>query len=112
MLSAQISIQEMAMTDARPQLVSDASISRMAALIGAAFLVVTGLVLQLCQFGIGHQTANGFWFMQMVVASIWRLMAFRVNMPELVEVLRFWPLLLIGLGLAILVALKPQSAKE
>jgi hypothetical protein len=112
MLNANYAVQEMAMTDARPQLVFEASISRTAAAVAAGLLVFTGVVLQLCELGLGHQTASGFWFIQMILVSVWRLLALHLNMPAIADALRFWPLLLVGFGLAILAALKPKSARE
>ena len=100
------------MSDARPQLVSEASIARMAAALAAGVLVLTGIVLQLCELGFGHQSATGFWFVSVILASAWHLLAMRLNVSEFVDILRFWPLVLVGFGLAILIALKPRTARE
>jgi len=96
------------MTDARPQLDLRPSISRMAATMTAGLMVLTGIVFQLCELGLGRQSTNGFWFIPMILGSVWRLLAVHINALAITEILRFWPLLLISLGLAILMALKSQ----
>jgi hypothetical protein len=97
------------MTDARPQLVFEASISRMAATIAAGLLVSVGIVFQLCELGFGSQSPNAFWFVHLIAVNLWNLLALHLDAPGIGEVLRFWPLLLVGFGLAILMALKTEN---
>jgi hypothetical protein len=40
----------------------------------------------------------------MMLADIWNILSMRLNLPDAAEVLRYWPLVLVGLGLAILLA--------
>jgi hypothetical protein len=112
MFSTHITQEGMAMTDARAQLVSQASISRMAATIGAGLLVFVGIVFQLCELGWGAQSANSFWLVRTIVGNVWDLLALRLDVPVIGEVLHFWPLILIAFGLAILMALKPQNRED
>jgi hypothetical protein len=109
MFSAELIPEGLAMTDARPQLVFEASISRMAAMIAAGLLVSVGIVFQLCELGFGSQSANGFWFVHLLAVNLWNLLALHMDAPGIGEILRFWPLLLVGFGLAILMALKSEN---
>jgi hypothetical protein len=36
--------------------------------------------------------------------DIWNILSMRLNIPNLADLLRYWPLVLVGLGLAILLA--------
>jgi hypothetical protein len=45
----------------------------------------------------------------MIIQTAWNLLAAHLNAPDLANVGQFWPLLLVGLGLAILLALKPAN---
>lgn len=95
------------MTDARPQPVSEASISRVAAMMVAGLLILAGIVFQLGELAWGRLTGDGLWIVHMIAMSIWNLLAIRMNVPELVTILHFWPLMLVAFGLAILLALQP-----
>ena len=95
------------MTDARPQIVSQASISRVAAIMVAGLLIFAGIVFQLGELAWGRLNEDGLWLVHMIAMSIWNLLAIRMNAPELVTILHFWPLMLVVFGLAILLALQP-----
>jgi hypothetical protein len=43
--------------------------------------------------------------------NVWNLVAMHLGPIGLTETLRFWPLLLVAFGLAILVALKPGGGR-
>lgn len=95
------------MTDARPQLVSAPSISRSLPTTAAALLIFCGVVFQLGELICGRLSAPSYWLIHMIAVNIWNMLVLRLNEPGIAEVLRFWPLLLVGFGLAILLALKP-----
>ena len=95
------------MTDARPQLVSAPSISRTLALTGAGFLIFVGIVFQLGEFICDRLSAGSYWLVHMIASNIWNLLAIGIHAPGIESILRFWPLFLIGFGLAILLALQP-----
>lgn len=95
------------MTDARPQVVSAFPVSRTLALISAGLLIFLGVVLQLGEFICDRLSATSYWLVQMIATNIWNMLVLRLNAPGIGEILRFWPLLLVGFGLAILLALQP-----
>jgi hypothetical protein len=107
MFTAELSREEMAMTDARPQLICAPIISRTAAFITAGLLIFVGLVFQLGEFICGQLSATSHWLIHMIALNIWDTLIVRLNALGLETFLRFWPLLLVGFGLAILLALQP-----
>jgi len=95
------------MTDARPQLVCAPIVSRTAAFIAAGFLIFVGLVFQLGEFMGTQWNVSSDWLIHMIAVNIWNALVLRLNALGLEQFLRFWPLLLVGFGLAILLALQP-----
>jgi hypothetical protein len=97
----------MVMTDS--QLVSAPIVCRTFAFIAAGLLIFVGLVFQLGELLGSQLNATGNWLIHMVALNIWNALVLRMNALGFEEVLYFWPLLLVGLGLAILLALQPIS---
>ncbi|MFZ3215461.1 MAG: hypothetical protein WA192_05305 [Candidatus Acidiferrales bacterium] len=71
---------------------------------GAALLIVLGIAFQLGELGYGHLRLDNLWLFSMMLADIWNILSVRLNIPTAAELLRYWPLLLVGLGFAILLA--------
>ncbi len=94
------------MTDATPRPLSQTSISRLAAIMAAIMLISLGIVFQWGQLGEGQFNLDGFWVIHMIAMNLWSLVAMHLGAPVMLEALRFWPLLLVAFGLAILAALK------
>jgi len=99
------------MTDATPRLLSQTSISRVAAIMAAIMLIFLGIVFQWGQLGEGQFSLDGFWVIHMIAMNLWSLIAIHLGTPALTETLRFWPLLLVAFGLAILIALKAGAGE-
>jgi phosphotransferase system glucose/maltose/N-acetylglucosamine-specific IIC component len=109
MFSPEFAHEEMVMTDTRPQLVSEASTSRIVALIAAGLLIFVGTVFQLGRLGYGVLCADSVWVLQMIGTNLWDLLAVRLDAPSIGQIVEFWPLALVGMGLTILLALKPEN---
>jgi hypothetical protein len=107
---AELKYEEMAMTDATPRLASQLSLSRVAAIMAAIMLIFLGIVFQWGQLGEGQFNIDGFWVIHMIAMNVWNLVAMHLG-SGLMETLRFWPLLLVAFGLAILLALKPVGGR-
>jgi hypothetical protein len=108
---AEITNEEMAMmTDATPRLVSEISISRVATIMAAIMLIFLGIVFQWGQLGEGQFNVDGFWVIHTIAMNVWNLVAIHLG-PGLMETLRFWPLLLVAFGLAILLGLKSGGGR-
>src|ERR1700720_470174 len=71
---------------------------------GAALLILLGIVFQLGEIRYGHLCFDNLWLFSMMVGDIWNILSMRLNLPNAGEVLRYWPFILVGLGLAILLA--------
>jgi hypothetical protein len=84
---------------------SSASISGSGMLfIGSALLIVVGVVFQAGELGVGHFRLDNLWLVSVVASDLWNLAATRIGGPTVAEVLRYWPLILVGLGLSIMLA--------
>jgi hypothetical protein len=71
---------------------------------GASLLILLGIAFQLGELGYGHLRLDNLWLFSMMLGDIWNILSVRLNIPSAGEVLRYWPLILVGLGLAILLA--------
>ena len=71
---------------------------------GAALLILLGIAFQLGELGYGHLRLDNLWLFSMMVGDICNILSMRLNLSSAADVLRYWPLILVGLGLAILLA--------
>jgi hypothetical protein len=91
------------MVNANRQVSFDGSFSTTSiTMLVAALLILLGIVFQLGELGYGHVSPSNYWFVSMITQSAWNLLALRTNGPVLEEVLRFWPIALVSVGLGIL----------
>jgi hypothetical protein len=79
---------------------------------GSALLIMVGLVFQVGEIGFGHFRVDNLWLVSVVASDLWNLMAARLGGPSLTEVLRFWPLILVGLGLSIMLATQENRLRR
>ncbi len=75
----------------------------------AGLLILLGIVLQLAELGYGHVNAGNMWLYSVVVTDVWHALSVHLNVTAVEEWLKFWPLLLVCVGLAIFLALKPAD---
>jgi hypothetical protein len=78
----------------------------------AGLLILSGIVFQLGELGYGHVNPANLWLISVVSESAWNVLAMRANGPALDDILRFWPLMLVSLGLGILAAANGASPRE
>ena len=71
---------------------------------GATLLILLGMLFQLVELGYAHLGLGNLWFFSIMFTDIWNILSMRLNIPNLADLLRYWPLVLVGLGLAILLA--------
>lgn len=77
---------------------------RAALLLGGGFLLILlGLVFQIGEFGYGRSFAQDLWFFSMFLTNLWNMLALHMNVPGLQQVTRLWPVLLVGMGLAMVI---------
>ncbi len=76
--------------------------------LAAGFLILAGIVFQLAQFGYDGLAEKNFWFLSMIATNLWSFVAANSNLPALSQFMRFWPMLLVAMGVALLAI--PYSA--
>ena len=100
------------MTNANRQAQSAASTSGSAAISAAAsVLVLVGIVFQGAELGYGHIASGNFWLFSVLATNIWNILSLRMNISTLQEFCRFWPLLLVGFGFAIMLATRENRSR-
>jgi hypothetical protein len=109
MFNPEFTQEAMAMTDAKPQFVSSRLALRATLLLPAAALIFLGSMFQLGMLGYGHLNPRDLWPALLIVESAWNLLAVHFNAPQSGYLFQFWPLLLVGAGLAILFAIGPAN---
>ena len=91
------------MMNANRQIPVELGVSGTALLAAAAgVLILLGIVFQLGELGYGHFDPRNFWLFSVFVSGIWNMLALRLNAPGMQDMLSFWPLVLVGTGLAVL----------
>lgn len=96
------------MIDRQTRLTSRVSTFRAGTTVAAGLMILAGIVLQLGQLGYDGLALKNFWFISMIAGNVWNFLATRSDVPALGELLRFWPMLLVATGLALLAI--PYSA--
>lgn len=101
------------MTNGNRQGQSTTSISGSAAISAAAtVLVLVGIVFQGAELGYGHIAPVNFWLFSVLATNIWNILSLHVNISTVQEFFRFWPLLLVGFGLAIILATRENRSRS
>jgi hypothetical protein len=101
------------MTNANRRTQATASISGSAAISAAAtVLVLVGVVFQGAELGFGHLAPGNFWLFSVLATNIWNMLSLHMNVSAVQELCRFWPLLLVGFGLAIMLAARENRSRS
>jgi len=96
------------MIDSRTRSAFPAPAWQIGTLLAAGFFILLGIVFQLAQFGYDGLVVRNVWFLSMIISNVWTFLANRADLPALGELVRFWPMLLVATGLALLAL--PYSA--
>jgi len=111
--SNKVSAGDEKMTNANRRTQATASISGSAAISAAAtVLVLVGIVFQGAELGFGHIVPGNFWLFSVLATNIWNMLSLHVNVSAVQELCRFWPLLLVGFGLAIILAARENRSRS
>jgi hypothetical protein len=78
-----------------------ASISTTSILLAAGLLILLGIVLQLSVLGYGHVNPSNYWFLSVLTEGVWNLVSLHGTGSLLGQIARFWPLVLVSVGLGI-----------
>jgi hypothetical protein len=110
--SSKVQPGETSMTKAERQASYEAPVSGAAILMASAgLLILLGIVFQLAELGYGHMDSGNWWLLSVLASNLWNVLAAHVNLPALEELLRFWPLLLVCTGSAMLLAVKQGNQR-
>ncbi len=106
-----VSAGDESMTNANQQIRS--SVSGSVAISAAAIvLMLVGFVFQMAELGSAHAQPDNSWLFSVLASNIWNILSLRMNVFATQDFLRFWPLLLVSLGLAILLATRQNSSRS
>jgi hypothetical protein len=89
------------MTNANRQFPIEVGVSG-TAILAAGVLILLGVAFQLGELGYGHFDPRNYWLFSVFVSGIWNMLALRLNAPGVQDMIQFWPLILVGTGLAVL----------
>ena len=78
----------------------------------AGLLILLGVVFQMAQLGYGHVRPDNIWLFSVIASGIWNILSLRLNAPGLFELFRFWPLVLVGFGVAIMLATRENRSRR
>jgi len=90
------------MTNANRQFPIEAGINTTPGMAAAAtMLILLGIVFQLGELGYSHFDPRNYWLFSVFASGIWNMLALRLA-PGVHDMIQFWPLILVGTGLAVL----------
>jgi|HubBroStandDraft_6_1064221.scaffolds.fasta_scaffold12878_7 hypothetical protein len=99
-------------TTARPAAIPTTMAGSSFLWITAALLILVGVVFQVGELGLSHIRLDNLWLVSVVASDLWNLVATRLGGPTVTQVLRYWPLLLVGLGFSIMLATQENRLKR
>jgi hypothetical protein len=100
-VSKQVPAGESTMTNANRQFPIEAGSNTIVMAAAAIVLILLGIVFQLGELGYGHFDPRNYWLFSVFASGIWNMLALRLA-PGVHDMIQFWPLILVGTGLAVL----------
>jgi hypothetical protein len=95
--------------------VSEATSSSGFPVASATLLILFGIVFQVVELTCRNLHFGNLWLLSVLAADIWNILSMHFNVPSIGAVLLYWPLVMICLGLAILLAVRenrPSRARR
>ena len=109
MSGSQVSAGDERMTNANQRMVT--SISGPVGISAVATVIIlVGLVFQVSELGYAHVRPDNVWLFSVLASNIWNILSLRMNTSAIQDSLRFWPLLLVSLGFAIMLAARQNRS--
>lgn len=78
-------------------------------MVVAGLMILLGVVFQLAEFGYGQFVPGEAWLVSLVANQLWSFVVLHMNIPALHVALEYWPLVLVGLGCATLLAMRGNA---
>jgi hypothetical protein len=76
--------------------------------LAACLLILLGVAFELGMLGFGPYNSNNLWMFSAIGRNVW-IMLSNLAVPELRDIARMWPLMLVSLGSAILLIARRWS---
>lgn len=70
--------------------------------LAAGLLILVGVVFQYLEISYGHAGVENFWYISVILNTVWKMSEFCLRSCDLQDALRFWPLALVAAGVAML----------
>lgn len=71
----------------------------------ASLLILLGVAFELGMLGFGPYNSNDLWMFSAIGRNAWIILS-NLTVPELRDIVRVWPLMLVSLGFAILLIVR------
>jgi hypothetical protein len=78
-------------------------------LASATLLILFGIVFQVAELACRNLHFGNLWLLSVLASDIWNMLSVHFNVPSLGSVLLYWPLVMICLGIAILLAVRENQ---
>lgn len=75
----------------------------------ATLLILFGIVFQVAELACRNLHFGNLWLLSVLASDIWNILSVHFNVPSIGAVLLYWPLVMICLGLAILLAVRENK---
>jgi hypothetical protein len=75
----------------------------------ATLLILFGIVFQVAELACRNIQFGNLWLLSVLASDIWNILSVHFNVPSMGAVLLYWPLAMICLGLAILLAVRENK---
>jgi hypothetical protein len=86
--------------------VTEAASSMGFPLASATLLILFGVVFQVAELACRNLHFGNLWLLSVLASDIWNILSVHFNVPATGDVLLYWPLVMICLGIAILLAVR------
>jgi hypothetical protein len=78
-------------------------------LASATLLILFGIVFQVVELACRNLQVGNLWLLSVLASDIWNILSMHFNVPSIGAVLLYWPLVMICLGIAILLAVRENQ---
>ena len=72
----------------------------------ATLLILFGIVFQVVELTCRNLHLGNLWLLSVLASDIWNILSVHFNVPAIGDALLYWPLVMICMGLAILLAVR------
>ena len=78
----------------------------------ATLLILFGIVFQVVELTCRNLHLGNLWLLSVLASDIWNILSVHFNVPTIGDALLYWPLVMICMGLAILLAVRENRTSR